>query len=344
MTADGTVAGALRLQAEACAMLGSPLYRDLLERAAADFEAGGPTAAIIGDDEAPDPLLSALPLRLLGAVRRLELSGELPGLAALYADPDRDPSATWRAFHAALAERTGDLRRLVRLPVQTNEVARCAALLPGSLAVAAATGLPLRLLELGASAGLNLRWDRYRYEAGTFAWGAADAPLTLRFELEGTPALAPGLAVAERRGCDRRPLDPTGEAGRLTLLSYLWPDQPARAERMQAAIAAAPATPAPVDEAPAAEWLEAQLASPRPGLATVVYHSIVMQYLSREERDRVASLLAEAGSGASAEAPLARLAMESVDEMAELRLTIWPGGEERVIGRAGYHGDRVALR
>lgn len=342
MSEAEALAAQLRFQAPACAMLGSPLYADLLERAAADVEAGGPTAAVLRG-HAHDSQGSALPLRLLGAVHRMTLSGELPELARLYADPERDADATWEAFAAALAARSGEVRALVERPVQTNEVGRCAALLPGFLAVAAATGLPLRLLELGASAGLNLRWDRYRYEAGDFSWGEPGAPLTLHFELEGRPASAPGLAVAERRGCDRRPLDPTGEEGRLTLLSYLWADQPARAARMRAAIAAAPATPAAVDEASAAEWLAPRLAEPRPGVATVVFHSIVMQYLPDAERVRVAALLAEAGARASTEAPLARLAMESVDELAELRLTLWPGGEERVIGRAGYHGDRVLL-
>ena len=203
------LAATLRLQVEACVVLGSPLYADLLERAAADVEAGGPTAAVLQGHE-EDPRGSALPLRLLGAVHRLALSGKLPELAALYADPARDPDATWEAFRAALAERADEVRDLLEHPVQTNEVARCAGLLPGFLAVAATTGLPLRLLELGSSAGLNLRWDRYRYEARGFAWGERGAPLTLRFELQGRrprspTSSSPSAAAATRGRSIRRP-------------------------------------------------------------------------------------------------------------------------------------------
>jgi hypothetical protein len=40
-------------------------------------------------------------------------------------------------------------------------------LIGGFLRVAAMTRRPLRLLEVGSSAGLNLRWDHYRYEGAT---------------------------------------------------------------------------------------------------------------------------------------------------------------------------------
>jgi len=340
--AAASLAKRLRLQSFSCADLGSALYADLLARAAGDTLGGGPTWEVLRGHEG-DRAGSALALRLMGGVHRLVLEGELPALAALYADPGRDPAETWRAFAAALAERRGELRRLVELPVQTNEVGRSAALLPGFLAVAARTGLPLRLLELGASAGLNLRWDRYRYAASGFRWGPAGAPLTIGFELRGPHPPTADVAIAERRGCDRAPLDPTSEEGRLTLLSYVWADQPRRAERILAAAEVARATPAVVERAGAAEWLEARLREASEGVATVVFHSIVMQYLPRPERAEVSALLEAAGRGAVPGAPLARLAMEPAGERAELRLTTWPGGEERLLGSVGYHGDPVLL-
>ncbi|MBA3866659.1 MAG: DUF2332 domain-containing protein, partial [Solirubrobacterales bacterium] len=186
-----------RLQAQAgeCARLGSPLYAGLLTRAAADAEAGGPVREVLRGREA-DPSGSALALRLMGAVHRLVLSGELPEPAARYADSPPDPATCRPAFRTSLAERTEELRRLVLLPVQTNEVGRCAALLPGFLAVAERTGLPLRLLELGASAGLNLRWDRYRYTARDFAWGPCDSPLRVAFRLDGETPPSAAVEVA----------------------------------------------------------------------------------------------------------------------------------------------------
>ena len=103
-----------------------------------------------------------------------------------------------------MRERADVLRPLIARPLQTNEVGRCAALLPGFAAVARATGLPLRVLELGASAGLNLNWDRYRYERAAAAFGPADSPV--RLPLAGSPP--PALRVVARRGCDAAPLDP----------------------------------------------------------------------------------------------------------------------------------------
>jgi hypothetical protein len=236
------------------------------------------------------------------------------------------------------------LRDLVELPVQTNEVGRCNALLFGFMAVAAETGLPLRLLEVGASAGLNLRWDRYRYEAGDFSWGPASSPVQLELELEGQPpTFPPNVEIGARRGCDASPVDPTTEEGRLTLLSYIWPDQAERIERMRAALKVASELPVQVDREPAAPWTERMLSEPTPGQATVLYHSIVSQYLSDEERGAFQDSIQAAGERATREAPLAWLRMEPGGERADVHLTTWPGGETRNIARVGYHGTPVEL-
>ena len=137
----------------------------------------------------------------------------------------------WGTFRRALVEDADAIRALLDRPVQTNEVGRCAALLPGFFAIAQVTGLPLRLLEVGASGGLNLRWDRYRYEADEFAWGEPGSPVRIAFRLEGEVPPAPAVEIAERRGCDPRPVDPSTEEGRLTLLSFVWADQDKRLDR-----------------------------------------------------------------------------------------------------------------
>jgi hypothetical protein len=229
--------------------------------------------------------------------------------------------------------------------VQTNEVGRCAALLFGFLAVAAETRLPLRLLEVGASAGLNLRWDRYRYEADGFSWGPRDSPLTLAFELDGAapPRLPTAVEVASRGGCDAAPIDPTTDEGQLSLLTYIWPDQAERIERMRAALAVARKEPVTIDHERAAAWARRMLAALVPDQATVIYHSIVSQYLSDEERGALFDGIRKAGERATPEAPLAWLRMEPADDRANLELTIWPGGEDRHLGRVGYHGNPVGL-
>ena len=320
-----TIGGLLRYQSAACGWVGSPLYEELLGRAADDFERGGPTASVLAGHE-DDPKDSALALRLMGAVHRLVLEGAVPELAERYRSEDGDRERTWKAFRAVLENRREQLRTMVERPVQTNEVGRCAALLAGFLGVSGGTGLPLRMLEVGASAGLNLRWSAYRYEAGDFAWGPADSPMRIAFELEGGPM--PELAeapVAERLGCDASPLDPGSEEDRLTLLSYIWPDQRIRMERMRAACELARELPATVERGRAVEWTGERLAEVSSGRATVVYHSVVMQYLSDAERDSFRRLVEEAGARATADTPLAWLRMEPDGKRAALDMTTWPG-------------------
>jgi hypothetical protein len=121
----------------------------------------------------------------------------------------------------------------------------------------------------------------------------------------------------------------------------VWPDQPERLRQLEGALEIARRVPVEIEQAPAADWLERRLSEPRPGTATVVFHSIVMQYLEAEERERVSRTLAAAGSRASAAEPLAHLAMEPGGEHADVRLTAWPEGPECLIATSGYHGRPV---
>jgi hypothetical protein len=325
------IAGVLRWQADACAQLGSPLYADLLARAADDVEAGGPCWEVLAGHE-DDERWSMPALRFMGAVHRLALSGQAPALAEAYATDGAD---AWPVFRDTVAGHVAELRAGMERGVQTNEVARSAALLGGFLLVAQATGLPLRLLEVGSAAGLNLRWDAFRYEGDGRAWGEPDAPV----RLDHCPPVDAEVRVVERRGCDPNPLDPTTEDGRLTLLSFVWPDMHWRWELMRGALDVAARVPAAIDRASAADWLEARLAEPAGGAVTVVFHSVVMQYLPEAERERVEALVRAAGEGGAA---LAWLRMEpDTAERAGVWLDLWPEGRHARIARAGYHGRPV---
>jgi len=333
----------LRLQAEWCTRLGSPLYGVLCARAADDVEAGGPVAVVLAGHE-DDRRASALALRLMGAVHRLVLAGEAPGLARHYPSVGGDGQAAgaWPAFRALLEERCDEVRTLVERGVQTNEVGRAAALAPGFLTVARETGLPLRILEMGTSAGLNLRWDHFRYETGEQAWGDARSPVVLRGAWEtSVPPFDATATVVERAGCDPSPVDPITEEGRLTLMSYVWPDQRERFALLRGAIEVACRVPADVERASAVGWLPTRLAAARPGVATVVFHSIALQYLDRSSRERALGAIADAGRRATADAPVAWLRMEPGGEQAEVRLTVWPGGSERLVAATGFHGRPV---
>jgi len=340
-TAQSAIAAQLQWQADACRMIGSPLYTVLLERAVADVEALGPTWEVLRGHE-DDPEFSVLGLRLLGAVNRLVLTGREPALADAYGSGDA--AGAWERLREVLGRNAGELRGSLDRPVQTNEVGRCAALLFGFLGVHAETGLPLRLLEVGASAGLNLRWDRFRYEADGFSWGPADSALKLAVELHGEPpSVPPTVEIAARCGCDAAPIDPATPEGRLALLSFVWPDQRERIERMEAALEVAGELPVSLDRERAAAWAGRMLAERAPETATVIYHSVVSQYLSEEERVALFDTIGRAGERASADAPLAWLRMEPGDDRANVDLTLWPGGKERRLARVGYHGNPVEL-
>jgi hypothetical protein len=328
-----------RGQAGWCERLGSPIYARMLERAADDLAAGGPVWRAI-EPYADRPLNFATHLRLMGATHRLALAGEAPALAAHYPSTggDGDADAAWAAFVALLEEREISLDQ----PVQTNEVGRSAALLGGFLTVAAQTGLGLRVLELGTSAGLNLIWDRFRYEADDWAFGDAASPARIPCEWSGNrPPLPPQVWVVERAGCDPSPIDVTTEDGSLTLQSFVWPDQLERLALLRAAIEVARRTPVTLDRASAPDWVEERLARERGGSATVVFHSIMWGYMTDDDRARIVHALHSAGDRATDSEPLAWLRMEPGADEADVTLTTWPGGEERVIAHAGYHGRPV---
>jgi len=338
------LAARLRATARLCARLASPLSALLLDRSAHDVERGGPAWRLLEGHE-DDPPGSVIGLRLLGSAHRLVLLGSAPRLAARYpsAGGEGPPAAAWAPFRELLEERREELRALLERPVQTNEVARSAALVGGFLTVAAHSALPLRVLEIGASAGLNLRWDRFRYEdAG--GWGDPTSPVRLSGRIAGgRPPFHVAAEVVERRGCDLWPVDALGDEGLLTLRSYTWADQLDRLRLLDAAVAVARAVPAAVERAGAAEWLEAVLAEPVPGTATVVVNSAMWQYLEAGEQARVQRAIEAAGARASGSAPLAWLRLEpgQAPHLLEVRLTSWPEGTERRLATTDAHGRGV---
>ncbi|MEU8347588.1 DUF2332 domain-containing protein [Spirillospora sp. NPDC048832] len=341
-------------QARACAELGSPMYAELLTRAADD--PGGEVARVLGEHRG-----SGFILGMLGTVHRLVLEGRAPELAAYYptAGGTRDPLLAWPAFRDVLAEHAAEIRAGLTDPPQTNEVGRSAPLVGGLLAISAATGgLPVRLLEIGASAGLNLRADRFRfryrdahgecdahgeYEGGEDEGGVygPESPVVLPGAWRGVPPVDAPLAVAERRGCDPNPLDPASPEARRRLLSYVWPDQADRVARLLAALEVARRVPAEVVRAGAAEFLDGL--APEPGTATVVWHSTMRAYLPSDEAALVDRHIEAAGAAATEDAPVAHLSFEgrdasrlSVGHVVALRL--WPGGEARLLGEGPSHG------
>jgi hypothetical protein len=322
----------------------SPFYAELLRLLAADADAGGAVVDLLA--RTPLTLDSAPPLRLLGGVHRGVLEGAMPALRPYWPGPatEGDPAATHAALQAVFADPPEVLLdALVRDP-QTNEVGRSAALATGLGAIAAATGHPIRLREIGSSGGLNLRMDRYSFRAaGGAAWGDAASAVCFHEDgYVGSPPLAAGAVIADRRGCDIHPIDAGSAAGASLLLSYVWPDQRARLARLRAALDIAAIVPVTIDRAPADDWLDEQVVAVD-AMTTVVMHSIMWQYLPESAQHRIRELLRSRGEQANATAPLAWLRLEPAPDLleAELRCTIWPGGNDQVLATSGYHGPPV---
>ncbi|HKJ23261.1 MAG TPA: DUF2332 domain-containing protein [Myxococcota bacterium] len=340
---DPAVLDAFRRQVPACREDGSEFTARILERCLADLETGGPLARLVDGYEG-NPFLDALCQRVLGAVQGLVLAGRAPELARLHPFAGGTPEwpAVGDAFVAAVGAHLDEIKPRMKRQVQTNEVRRCCGLLGGFLEIARATGLPLRLLEMGSSAGLVMFWDRYRYELGPHRWGEPDAPLTLATEWIGPPpALDAPARVASRRGCDLDPIDATDPDELRFIQSFYWADQKDRMDLLVAAARALPG-PAPIERMRGGDFVAREVAELPEGVATVLYHSTMWWYVPRDEQQRITAAMEAAGARATAERPLAWLRSEPPSlDCVEIRLRLWPGGEDRLLGRAQHHGRWV---
>jgi hypothetical protein len=346
MTPDSRLLRSLRLQGQICAGMGSPMYGDVLERVAADVAAGGVFAAILaGHDDDAGRL--ALPLRLLGGLHRLALDGRARGLGRWYPSTGGqwDAQAAWPDITLAASQYTGELRAALDQPPQTNEVGRSAALIGGLLILGRRFALPVRLFEIGCSAGLNLRADYYRYRYPGGQWGPTDSPVTIDDAWRGQLPPAAELRIVQRHGYDIAPLDATSRDGELTLLSYVWPDQPARLDRLRGAIIVARRVPAPLELRNAVEAVDGL--SVASGTLTVLWHSIVWQYLSADDQAAVLAGIERLGADARADSPFAYLILEPHRRTPEspvefaVRARCWPGGDDAVLGTCSPHGPPV---
>jgi hypothetical protein len=221
--------------------------------------------------------------------------------------------------------------------VQTNEVQRSWVLLPLFLHATRGAGA-VDVVELGASGGLNLVFDRYayRYEGG--AWGPHHARLVLRgHERRPVPGslLEHPVHVRSRIGIDRAPVDVTSEEGARLLQSFVWAGQDERMRRLRAAIDAVRDDPPRIVQGDVAEVLPEVIGSlPRDDL-TLVFQTSLFEYIAPEGRARVREVL-DAAAG-----PLVFVASGSPRGVARswgMRIHR-PGRAYEFVGHADYHGE-----
>ncbi len=336
----------LRSQGRFCAGSGSPMYGELFELVAQDVEADGVFATILSGHE-DDPSRHAVPLRLLGGLHRLVLDGRAPELRRRYPSTGGtwDAESAWPEILGAAANHFDSVRAALDQPPQTNEVGRSAALIGGLLRLDRDSGFPVRLFEIGSSAGLNLRADHYRYRFADTQWGPVDSPVVIDDAWHGALPPEGGVRIVERRGYDIAPIDVTAADGEMTVLSYVWPDQDARLDRLRGAIAVARSVPARLERQTAADAVAGlTLAN---GALTVLWHSITWQYLSAEERDAVRDRVYALAGQADDRSPFAHLTLEPYRDGpgAPIRFLVrarsWPGGELEILGECHPHGPPV---
>ena len=318
------------------------LYGVAMRAMAHDWEAGDVVREICTGWESSPPG-SVIQLRLLAGVFRIVLRGQAPELASYYESLGgaADPENAWPVMQAVMACHIEELKDALTVAPQTNEVGRSAALLVGVFEAVLRSGLTrIRLLEPGASAGLNLQVDRFRFENPGWSYGPDDSPLVLRDGIQGVVS-PQRFSVVSRRGCDLEPVDAATAEGRLRLTSFVWPFHVDRHERLRAALTIAAAHPVEVDRVGAGEWIERMLDQEPPAadVLTVVWHSISRLYWPARETARVEAAVASARSRIA----VAQVAMEYPLDR--------PGGSDKadlsvdgdVIALVGHHGGTVEV-
>lgn len=333
----------------------APLYRRLSEAIADDRATARLLLHAPADQRLPVLLFACVHWILLREPHH-ELRRWYPNLAPDHdTGPDRgDPYPAFREFCARNESRLADL--LATRSTQTNEIGRCALFLPMMAEVADDRG-PLAVLDVGASAGLNLLLDRchYRYVPDDGRHPpitvGEPAPVELVCGTRG-PVPVPNEmpTIADRIGLDRTPIDPTDPDAAAWLQACVWPDQADRFERLGTALAMAAEHPPPVVPGDAVADLAATIDRLDPDAHLVVTDSWALNYLTADERLAFLEALDLAGSTrdlswCALESPAITPELPWPHEPAEPELTHllradWHAGRRTVshLGTAHPHG------
>lgn len=342
LTGEGAVSRAFENQVAYCIAAKAPITARAVGAVRTLLDGGEPGALLdrIRKWEGA-PLADALPLRVAGGIHSLWLSEAQPALGAIYrGEAAHDDVALVRD---AIAAHEAPLMPWLDGPPQTNEAGRSTNFIAAMLWLAE-RGLPARFecLEIGSSAGINLMMDRYAYDMAGVTAGPANPVMAFAPEWHGDPPPAHAIEIAGLKGCDVAPVDLTDPAQALRLKAYIWPEHTVRFERMDAAIAAANERKPDLVQMNAADFVEVELAKPQAeGTTRVLMHSIVWQYVPKDQQARVNAAMEAAGARATPERPLAWIALEANrnTHRHEMVVRYWPGGEAgKTLTEAHPHG------
>jgi hypothetical protein len=317
----------------------SPLYERLSRGIAQDPELLAIAAQAQPGQPVPNLFLAAVHFLLLKGVQN-PLAAYYPSLSST-TPLSADPYPSFRTF--CLEHRERILELISTRLVQTNEVRRCGCLLPAFAVVASrGRGRPLALVEIGASAGLNLLWDRYGYDYGEEGrYGDRRSPVQIACMLHGDrrPPL-PGTSptVATRLGIDLNPIDVCDPDAALWLRALVWPGEGGRAALLQEALRVAQQDPPRLIAGNAVDRLPEVLAAIPDDQSLCVFHTHTVNQFPAEARANLSALFAERAT----ERDLFRLSIEWLGEgHPRLELVSFEGGAmtAQLLAYCGSHGE-----
>lgn len=216
-------------------------------------------------------------------------------------EPHLDRGDPWPEFRRFAAEHEPRLAGLLASrSTQTNEVGRCATLVPALAELADVVG-PLAHLDVGTSAGLNLLLDRYRYryrsDDGTSAEVGGPSPVVIECGIRGPVPVPRSLPpIIDRIGLDRAPVDVDDRDATAWLQACVWPDQADRFDRLGAALELARELRPPIVTGDAVDDLAATIERLDRAGHPVVTNSWVLNYLTDERRRQYVDELDRIGS------------------------------------------------
>lgn len=283
---------------------------------------------------------------LFGSVLFLLLSGVEHPLRSFYATLGGSKPATeaWPVFLDFCRVHKQNLIPLVTHGrVQTNEIGRCGLLMPALAAAYQALGAsrPLHLIEVGASAGLNLLFDRYQYRYSNGITAGPDSPVVIQTELVGDhPPHIPDCLppVTARVGIDIAPIDVMDEAAMQWVEALIWPDESDRVQMHRAARQIAQTDPPTLIAGDGLELVPQVLADVSPDAIPCIYHSHAVYQMPKKWRADFDARLNDLG----AQRDLAYVSLEWLDPHPgpRLEMSLWHDGTrtDRLIATCHHHG------
>jgi len=287
----------------------APFSSALLAGLADELRSGGSICdLLLNHPAAKAPLFG---LRALAGVNQLVLSGQVPRLAALIESTAR-VGEVWAAAREVVLTYPDHILAALDRPVQRQLPTRAAELLRGLAVIGAPR---IRLLEIGACAGLNLFLDRYHWRGADWQWGDPHSGV----RLPGKGPFPGRIEVVDRRGCDLNPLDPADPADGLVLRSFVPAEHTTERAQLDQALRIAAQAGVAIERMGAAPWLRDRL---RDGVdatvTTVVWHSLVWHHLDPAEQSAAERLLDEAAAGM----PVFRVGFEPANQAANPTLGV----------------------